>query len=193
MKGLGPEPGVSQDILSAQLLSPPFLRQGWVPHCWNRSPEGCISWLHSLVVCALLPSSTGPLSPSGEQCWSKRGWGCLFGDSHCIGCGGFAAIRDLFCSWCAACVSANNGCPLPAQRPFDFSAAAASHTELSLGHGSPPSSVELWVFAQLRVGHAQGQSRETSQLTEWFQLVLSTLLWEKAGNCSNLAQLLEGH
>lgn len=89
---------VSQDILSAQLLSPPFLRQGWVPHCWNRSPKGCISWLHSLVVCALLPSSTGPLSPSGEQCWSKRGWGCLFGDSHCIGCGGFAAIRDLLCS-----------------------------------------------------------------------------------------------
>ena len=150
MKGLGPEPGVSQDILSAQLLSPPYLRQGWVPRCWNRSPEGWVSWLHSLIVCVPLPSSTGPLSPRGEQCWSKRGWGCLFGDSQCIGCGGLAAIRDLFCSWCATCVSAHNGCPLPAQRPFGFSAASAFHTQLF-----PPSWQPSLQWAAVSVCSAQ--------------------------------------
>lgn len=67
MKGLGPEPGVSQDFLSAQLLSPPYLRHAWVPRCWNRSPEAWVSWLHSLIVCALLPPSSGPSAPEGSS------------------------------------------------------------------------------------------------------------------------------
>ena len=72
-----------------------------------------LSWLHSLIVCVLLSPSTGPLSPRGEQCWSEE-LRCLFGNSQCNGCGGQAALRDLVCLWCAACVSGSNGCPLPA-------------------------------------------------------------------------------
>ena len=68
------EPGVSRGFFSAQWLSLPYWGWGWVPSCWSRRPEGRIQAGSHPCKGVLSPFPEPAPSPSGEQCWSKRGW-----------------------------------------------------------------------------------------------------------------------
>ena len=88
LKGLGPEPGVSQCF---------FLFAQWPSQSF---------WEYS--------GSQVPEAPE-ESSAGARALVCLFGKSQCIVYGGLATLRHVVSLWCAAYANSSNGCPLPAQ------------------------------------------------------------------------------
>lgn len=143
------------------------------PTLLEQKPWGvALGWLHSF--CRVFSSLPALASASVGAVLECRGWDVYLRIVIVLGVMVSCHWRLVLFMMCCLC---KRQCVLLAQRPFDFSA-VAEHSTLSFPRScSPPSSVGLRVFAQLRVGmHTATQG---NKLTNWgFQLVLSLCLGE---------------